>query len=90
MLQDGHRPETVVLPDGDEFRSINFDLCRAVNRLALPGILDRMVDLGMPKEQADLFNTMSAVLLQLMRTENNRLYAARQQAALHPKERDHD
>lgn len=76
MLQDGHRPDTIRLDGGrgDEYRSINFELCRAVNRLVLPGILDRMVALGMPEEQAELFNTMSAVLLQLMRTENNRLY----------------
>jgi hypothetical protein len=30
----------------------------------------------MPKEQAELFDAMSSALVQLMRTENNRLYVA--------------
>ena len=81
MLRDGHRPETITMSlsgdgPGDVYKTINYDLCRAVDRLKLPGILERMVALGMPKEQAELFDAMSSSLLQLMRTENNRLYAA--------------
>jgi hypothetical protein len=63
-------------PASDEHRRRNFDLCRAVNLTSLGVVLADMVDAGMPPQQQACFYAAADALLQLMRTENNRLKAA--------------
>jgi hypothetical protein len=62
-------------PLDDAHRTRNFDLCRAVDLTSLGVVLDNLVKAGMPKGQAELFKAQADALLQLMRTENNRLWA---------------
>lgn len=51
------------------------DLCRATDINKLSIVLDTMVEAGLPKEQASCFRDAAYATLQLLRTENNRIYA---------------
>jgi hypothetical protein len=62
-------------PIDDALLRRNYDLCRAVNLNALGSVLDSMVQAGLSTEQAECFKTSAYALLQLMRSENNRLAA---------------
>lgn len=53
----------------------NYELCHAVDLIKLSIVLDKLVVAGMPKEQAACFRASGEALLQLMRTENNRIFA---------------
>lgn len=78
MLQDSYRPETVTMnrEPGASHLKRNYDVCRALDMLKLGIVLDDMVKAGMPKEQAACFKEAAHALLQLLRTENNRLLTA--------------
>lgn len=78
MLQPAYfvdRPITHGKPEDDAYARRNYDICQAVNLLKVGIVLDALVAAGMPKEQADCFDASARALLQLMRTENNRLRA---------------
>jgi hypothetical protein len=60
---------------GHSFLARNYDLCRAINITSLGVVLDELVGVGMPKEQAECIRMAAYALLQLARTENNRVYA---------------
>jgi hypothetical protein len=70
------RPTRSGDPTDDAFLQRNFDLCRAINLNALHVVLDDMVEAGMPAEHRALFYASAQALLQLVRTENNRLRVA--------------
>jgi hypothetical protein len=67
------RPTLMGDPVDDAYRQRNFDLCRAVNLISLGCVLEAMKKAGLPHQQADCFMAAADALLQLMRTENNRL-----------------
>lgn len=60
--------------DGGRYRKINYDLCTAVDLTKLSIVLDKMVEAGMHPNQAVLYKTQASALLQLMRSENNRIH----------------
>lgn len=70
-------------PLDDAHLKRNFDLCRAVDLTKLSIVLGDLVAAGMPQGQAECFKAGADALLQLMRTENNRLWAAAR-ASLQP------
>lgn len=79
MFWDVHFTDRVVClgkPLDDAYRKRNYDLCQGVNLTKLSCALNDMVEAGLPKEQAECFKASASALLQLMRTENNRLWAA--------------
>jgi hypothetical protein len=53
---------------------IGSDLTRAVNLTKLKAALDRMVERGMKPELAEAYLANADSLLQLIRSENNRLH----------------
>lgn len=60
---------------GESFLKRNFALCRAINITSLGCVLDDLTKAGMPEAQAECIRTAAYALLQLARTENNRVYA---------------
>lgn len=79
MLQDVRFTNEVVTANrepGESYQKRNYDLCQGINLTTLSCALADMVEAGLPKEQAECFKAGAYALLQLMRTENNRLFAA--------------
>lgn len=59
----------------DLYRQYNYDLCTAVDLTKLSIILEKMVSSGhMNKQMAVLYKEQGAVLLNLLRSENNRAF----------------
>jgi hypothetical protein len=61
-----------VVPD-DAYRKLNFDICRAVDTTVVGICLDKLMELVMPREQAEAFRAQAQALRALLCTENNRL-----------------
>lgn len=61
-------------PVCDKHSKLTYDICHAVDTLAMHGILDRMVASGMSKNTADLFKTQADLLRAMLLTENNRIH----------------
>lgn len=59
---------------GSQYRKINYDLCTALDLTKLSIVLDKMVEAGMHPNQAVLYKAQADALLQLMRSENNRIH----------------
>ena len=79
MLRDVRFGDQTVMmgrEPGESYLRRNMALCRAIDLTKLSIVLAELVDAGMPNEQAECFRTGAEALLQLMRTENNRIHAA--------------
>ena len=61
-------------PVFDKHSKLTYDICHAVDTLAMHGILDRMVASGMSKNTAELFKTQADLLRAMLLTENNRIH----------------
>lgn len=78
MLRDTHFTDQPVMmgrEPGESYLRRNMALCRAVDLTKLSIALDDLIEAGLPAHQAECFRANAEALLQLMRTENNRLYA---------------
>lgn len=64
----------VSMKEGSNHRKINYDLCTAINLTKLGIVIDDMVAAGMNPQLAELYKTNAMSLLQLMRSENNRIH----------------
>lgn len=69
-------------PDGKELdrlyaqrhQSLLAQIHRSVNMTEMHDLLQRLVALGMPKQQATAFHAQAEALEALLRTENNRIH----------------
>ena len=62
-------------PDGEVHAQRNFDLCRAVDMIALAVVMNEMVKTGhISRRQADAFEAQAGGLLASLLTENDRSF----------------
>lgn len=71
-----HTDKTTLMGDPvcDKHSKLTYDICHAVDTLAMHGILDRMVESGMDRNTASLFRTQADLLRAMLLTENNRVH----------------
>jgi hypothetical protein len=63
-------------PDAIRHREINFELCRAIDLTKLGIVLDTMEQAGMHPNFVRTYRQAAEALLDLLRSENNRIHRA--------------
>lgn len=71
-----HTDKTTLMGDPlcDRHSLLTYDICHAVDTLAMSGILERMVEDGMHPNTASIFKTQADLLRAMLLTENNRVH----------------
>lgn len=71
-----HTDKTSLMGDPicDDHSKLTYDICHAVDTLAMHGILERMMKNGMNQNTARLFKTQADLLRAMLLTENNRIH----------------
>lgn len=62
------------VPTDDVFAQITYDVCKAININGLSVVLDKLVEEGLPREIADMFEMQASILRAQILTENNRAH----------------
>jgi hypothetical protein len=71
---------TCIGKDVDEHRKRHMDLCCAIDMTRLHVALNEAVKAGMRRELADLYADQASILLALIISEHNRLFAVKRTA----------
>lgn len=71
-----HTDKTTLMGDPvcNKHSKLTYDICHAVDTLAMYGILDRMIESGIGKNTASLFKVQVDLLRAMLLTENNRIH----------------
>jgi hypothetical protein len=68
------RSITIGNPNDDRHARINYDLCRAIDSLKLGIVLEQMEEAGMHPNFTEIYRKQAESLLDLLRSENNRIH----------------